>query len=101
MSTHCEVYIPTGNSHLNVCTKLPYLLYNQLWVCGCNNIPSKVVKCEAQSPLSPSLSPSAGESTNFGLKAEVEARWKRQQELEAHGDYCTTYAQSFKYVAIL
>ena len=40
----------------------------------------------------------AGSSTNFGLKAEVEERWKRLQEIEKHGDFNTTYSSGFKSV---
>ena len=42
-----------------------------------------------------------GKSTNFGLKEAVEEKWKRLQELESHGDFTSTYSQSFKSVISL
>ena len=38
----------------------------------------------------------AGESTRFGLKESLGAKWKRLQELESHGDFSSTYSASFK-----
>jgi len=38
----------------------------------------------------------SGDSTNFGLREEVEEKWKRLKELESHGDLTTTYTLSFR-----
>lgn len=37
-----------------------------------------------------------GKPTNFGLKQELEEKWKKQKELESIGDFHTTTELSYK-----
>lgn len=37
-----------------------------------------------------------GSPTRFGLREAIEEKWRRLKEIEAHGDYCSTYTTSFR-----
>ena len=38
-----------------------------------------------------------GEGTKFGLKEELEQKWRKQKELESFGDFASTSQISYKY----
>ncbi len=37
-----------------------------------------------------------GKCTNFGLKEEVERKWKKLEEIERRGDYTTLYSIAYR-----
>lgn len=43
----------------------------------------------------------AGVSTNFGLKEEVDKKWKQLEDIESNGDYATMYSFTYRWSSSL